>query len=131
MVDDAPLTYCQMATCLGGAVPEGREGAPKSWGRIPWWCRGLRIWSYHCCGEGSIPGPGNSTCHVRGQKQKQKKWMHTHTHTHTHKAEDLMATLSMSLFTYVAGLYRWITLFNVRESLQCFANRHDNGNFIT
>ena len=26
---------------------------------VPWWRRGLRIWCCHCCGRGSIPGPGN------------------------------------------------------------------------
>ena len=40
----------------------------KSSPRVPWWCTGLRIWhchcssSSHCCGRGSIPGPGTFAC---------------------------------------------------------------------
>ena len=38
----------------------------------------LRIWCCHCrgsgccCGMGSIPGPGTSTCHGQGQKKNRK-----------------------------------------------------------
>ena len=32
----------------------------------------LRIQYCHCCGLGSIPGPGTSACHGQGQKNKNK-----------------------------------------------------------
>ena len=32
----------------------------------------LKIQHYHCCGSGSIPGPGTSTCH--GHSQKKIQW---------------------------------------------------------
>ena len=35
---------------------------------VPWWCSGLRIWHRHCCGAGTIPGPGTSTFHGYSQK---------------------------------------------------------------
>ena len=40
---------------------------------VPLWCSGLRIWSCHCsssghcCGTGSILGPGTFTCCRHGQ----------------------------------------------------------------
>ena len=42
----------------------------NNWCGLPLWCRRLRIWHGRCCGMGSIPGPGPSTC--RGQKQANK-----------------------------------------------------------
>ena len=32
----------------------------KSGKGVLWWLNGLRIWNSHCCGLGSIPGPGTS-----------------------------------------------------------------------
>ena len=43
---------------------------------VPLWHSGLRIWCCHCsslghcCGAGSIPGPGTSICYGCGQKKK-------------------------------------------------------------
>ena len=33
---------------------------------------GLRIWPYHSCGTGSIPGLGTSACHRHSQKNQNK-----------------------------------------------------------
>ena len=52
---------------------------PKSTLAVPLWSSGLRIWHCHCssrghcCGSGSIPGPGTSTCHGHGQKNKKEQ----------------------------------------------------------
>ena len=40
---------------------------------VPWWLSRLRIWHCHCCGLGSIPGPGTSACWGNSQKKKKKK----------------------------------------------------------
>ena len=43
----------------------------------------LRIWHCHCsslghcCGAGSVPGPGTSTCHRWGQKKKERSLFST------------------------------------------------------
>ena len=37
------------------------------------WYRRLRIQHCHCCSSGSIPGPGASLCHGRGQNKKERK----------------------------------------------------------
>jgi len=34
----------------------------KDIGGVPWWPSRLKIWCYHCCGVGLIPGPGTSAC---------------------------------------------------------------------
>ena len=34
---------------------------------------GLRIWHYHCCGAGSIPGPGTSTRQGGSQNKNKNK----------------------------------------------------------
>ena len=39
---------------------------------IPLWLSRLRIQLGHCCGSGSIPGPGTSACHRHGQKDPHK-----------------------------------------------------------
>ena len=42
--------------------------------KVSWWLSGLSIQHYHCygsghcCGMGSIPGPGTSACHRHRQK---------------------------------------------------------------
>ena len=44
---------------------------------FPLWCSGLRIWycccSSHCCGTGSVPDLGTSTCLEHGKKKKKKR----------------------------------------------------------
>ena len=46
---------------------------------VPWWHNRLKIrhcrcyGSGHCCGTGSIPGPGTSACLRQGQKKKERK----------------------------------------------------------
>ena len=45
----------------------------KSQTRVPWWLSRLGIQHCHCCGAGSIPGLGTSSCHGHGQNKKQKK----------------------------------------------------------
>ena len=39
---------------------------------VPWCLSGLRTWRCHCCGAGSISGPGTSACRGHGQKKKEK-----------------------------------------------------------
>ena len=34
------------------------------------WLSGLRTWSCHCYGDGSIPGPGTLTCLWHGQNKQ-------------------------------------------------------------
>lgn len=42
-----------------------------------WWCSRLKIWHFHCCdfayccGVGSVPSPGTSTCYRWGGKKKE------------------------------------------------------------
>ena len=38
---------------------------------VLWWLSGLRIWHCHCCGWGSVLGPGTSVCCVHGPKNPQ------------------------------------------------------------
>ena len=38
--------------------------------RVFWWCSGLRIQHCHCCGLGSIPGLGSTTCHRHSQEEQ-------------------------------------------------------------
>ena len=52
------------------AVLESTQGSKTGASQ---WLRGLRIRCYYCCGLGSVPGPGTSTCSRRGQKKKEKK----------------------------------------------------------
>ena len=40
---------------------------------VPWWLSGLRIWHCHCCGSGSIPGQGTSSCLRCGKKKEKRK----------------------------------------------------------
>ena len=44
---------------------------PKTALKIVFRLSGLRIWTCHCCGTGSIPGPGNF--HATGVAKKRKK----------------------------------------------------------
>ena len=41
--------------------------------RVPLWLNGLRTWHCHCCGSGSIPGPGPSIHRQCSQKKKRKE----------------------------------------------------------
>ena len=38
--------------------------------RVPCWLSRLRIRCCHCCGGGSIPGPGTSACYMSSQKKE-------------------------------------------------------------
>ena len=61
--------------------------------------------SYHCCGAGSIPGPGIFTCSLVVAKKKKKKKKGkgklnislSHTHAHTHLLE------LINKFSQIAG----------------------------
>ena len=37
------------------------------------WLSRLRIWHFHCCGLGSIPGPGTFVCHKHDEKDKKRE----------------------------------------------------------
>ena len=56
---------------------EENESSLQTEGRylvgVPLWYSRLSIWQCHCCGVGSIPGPGTSTCHRHHQKKKKGK----------------------------------------------------------
>ena len=48
----------------------------KEWKKgVPWWLSGLRFWLCHCCGMGSILGPGTSTFAGTDKKKLKIKWM--------------------------------------------------------
>ena len=40
---------------------------------VPWWPSRLKIWFCHCCGSGSIPGPGTSACQEKPKMRRKKK----------------------------------------------------------
>ena len=42
----------------------------------------MRIWHCLCCGSGSIPGPGTSSCHRCSQREKKKVQIKHHTSAH-------------------------------------------------
>lgn len=46
------------------------------------WCRGGRIWHWHCFGVGSISSLGTSACHGGGQKLKKIKRSNKAAQTH-------------------------------------------------
>ena len=50
---------------LGIYLKESRES------RVPWWLSRLKIWHCHCCGTGSILGPG--TLHAVGASKKKEE----------------------------------------------------------
>jgi len=63
-----------------------KDRSKNTWGGVPMWLRALRTWHCHCsgsgccCGVGSIPHPGTSTCCRGSQKQTKKdleKWAYS------------------------------------------------------
>ena len=58
--------------CCGCGSKNDKKKKKATFG-VPWWLSRLRIWHYHCCGMGLIPGQETSACWEYSQKTKNKK----------------------------------------------------------